>query len=143
MGAHAQALRLWVLAFHQRLALGILLEGDSLDLVLLSGSQRAVCHFAEMMWRRMLRQRQVAKLAEMRQRCFQKALYYLLPLDAADVEFLDVEDVDQQVQEIRNDLRKALGASSRDALAEFQSFFTGGVRAIVEDGLKHCMEELR
>lgn len=51
--------------------------------------------------------------------------------------------MDEHVAEIRGDLTAALGASTRAAFAGAQSFLTAGVRTLVEDGLKQCVEQLR
>jgi hypothetical protein len=145
---HAAALRIWIFAGYRRLAVDSLLReaaggNTSTRTMLLVQPKKVVLRYVETAWRRMLHRQMAQKLAEMRRRCFQKGLYYLLSLDAADIEFLEAEDVDAHVEEIRSDLRTALTACSSTAFAEAQGFLTSGVRALVEDGLKQCGDLLQ
>jgi len=120
-----------------------MLHEDSAIAAYVVHPRRLLKHFAEVMWGRLLRRRQVGCLAEMQQTCAQRALQYLATLDSGDEEFLCAEDISRDVAEIRGDLEKATSESLQALFHDAQASHSVASRTRVEEGLQQCCEALR
>jgi len=140
---HAAAFRVWALAQHRLLAAEAIIQCGWGALLL--SQQWSDAHLLALRnWRSELSRHQVGQLAQVQHLCAVRARNFLHPLGPEDVEFLRAEDLNEQAELMRDDLRKVIGESATNELAEHRvALGVGGALAFVLQGLQASVDALR